>query len=173
LATLAVGLYLVLAGMIRLASPVSAEQQVTLGWEPSLDEGVAGYAVYYGAASGAYSNRISAGSAISATISGLQEGLTYFFVVTACNALGLESLPSNEVSYTVPGAVLTIQKLQMSGFSGAFFIGSSGVVPPVWVLQVSEDMKTWRPLARGANGPVGVTVVTSGASSLFFRLTGD
>jgi regulation of enolase protein 1 (concanavalin A-like superfamily)/sulfur relay (sulfurtransferase) complex TusBCD TusD component (DsrE family) len=38
----------------------------------------------------------------SATIPGLTEGATYFFAITDYVASGLESVPSNEVGYTVP-----------------------------------------------------------------------
>ena len=38
----------------------------------------------------------------NATVPALTEGMTYFFAATASNASGLESDPSNEVSYSVP-----------------------------------------------------------------------
>src|SRR5436190_18878790 len=76
--------------------------EVTLAWDPSPDADVIGYSVYYGPASGTYTNTLSVGMATNATVSGLLEGGRYFFAATARNAFELESDPSNEVSYSVP-----------------------------------------------------------------------
>jgi Fibronectin type III domain len=75
---------------------------VTLGWYPSVDTNVVGYVVYYGTISGTYTERIDVGDQTSATITGLTAGVTYYFAVTAYAATSVESVPSNEVAYTVP-----------------------------------------------------------------------
>ncbi len=79
-----------------------ATESVTLAWDTSTDPIVAGYNVYYGGASGAYTNEICAGNATNATISGLVEGTTYYFAATTYAASGMESPFSSEVSYLVP-----------------------------------------------------------------------
>jgi Bacterial Ig domain len=79
-----------------------ALQDVTLGWTPSTDSSAVGSAVYYGTNSGTYSTRLDAGTNATLIITGLQEGVTYFFAVTAYDSSGQESVPSNEVSYQVP-----------------------------------------------------------------------
>ncbi len=79
-----------------------ATGSVTLAWDASTDPTVAGYNIYYGGASGAYTNEICAGNATNATISGLVEGTTYYFAATTYAASGLESPFSSEVSYSVP-----------------------------------------------------------------------
>ena len=50
---------------------VPAGQSVTLTWTASTDTNVAGYNIYYGGASGDYTNMINAGNVTSITISGL------------------------------------------------------------------------------------------------------
>jgi hypothetical protein len=82
--------------------PASAEtaQNVTLIWDASTDPGIAGYRLYYGTASGNYSQHAEVGNATTTTVSNLTVGQTYYFVVTDYNTAGLESLPSNQVSYT-------------------------------------------------------------------------
>lgn len=75
---------------------------VTLEWDPSPDAWVAGYAIHYGTASSNYTVRVDVGNATTCTITNLTPGATYYFVATAYTADGQESLPSNEVSYTVP-----------------------------------------------------------------------
>src|SRR6266568_3738831 len=84
--------------------PVQADGSVTLAWDPSTDTNVVSYTVYYGTASGAYANSLSAGPSTTATVTGLLAGTTYFFAATAVNSTGLESPFSNETSYSVPEA---------------------------------------------------------------------
>jgi hypothetical protein len=75
---------------------------VTLAWDPSPDAWVAGYALHHGTASGNYTVHLDVGNSTSVTVSNLTPGVTYYFVATAYTSDGLESLPSNEVSYLVP-----------------------------------------------------------------------
>lgn len=73
---------------------------VTLAWSPSPDPNVTGYNLYYGAVSGATTNKLNVGSALTAAVSDLQAGNTYFFFATAYNAALAESEPSNQIIYT-------------------------------------------------------------------------
>lgn len=75
---------------------------VTLAWDPSPDGSVTGYIVHQGSSSGAYTRSTRVGNVTEAVVADLVVGATYFFVVTAHNSAGLESIPSNEVRYTVP-----------------------------------------------------------------------
>jgi hypothetical protein len=75
---------------------------VTLAWDASPDVSVTGYRIYYGPASGVYTNSATVGNVTTATMNGLADGATYFFAATAYNAGGDESLFSNETTYTVP-----------------------------------------------------------------------
>jgi hypothetical protein len=81
-------------------SSALAAGSINLAWAPSADTNIASYNVYYGVASGTYTNMLSAGNATNATISGLTDGVTYYFAATALDASGLESAYSNEVSNT-------------------------------------------------------------------------
>jgi hypothetical protein len=94
----------VLAPMLLACCPAGATQNVSLAWDASPDPDVVGYYIYYGAASGDFTNRVSVGNVTSATVSNLAEGALYFFAATARNTSGLESDFSNEVSYSVPMA---------------------------------------------------------------------
>jgi hypothetical protein len=142
-------------GMVAACMQPSAlaVQSVTLAWEQSVNPSVIGYNVYYGTASGVYTQKLSVGDVTSATITGLVAGTTYYFVITAYNAGGLESDPSNQVSYTVPesalqasgsgpeggpehggpasgsgpeGAILAMKKIQLPRFSTVYSITASG-----------------------------------------------
>jgi sulfur relay (sulfurtransferase) complex TusBCD TusD component (DsrE family) len=83
----------------------------TLAWDPRPDSAIAGYLVYEGVGSGAYTNVIDVGNATSATVSNLVNGVTYFFAVRAYDTNGQESDFSDEISYTAtngpPTLVLT------------------------------------------------------------------
>ena len=58
------------------------------------------YKLYYGTAPGQYTTVVEVGSATSYTVQNLAAG-SYYFVVTACDILGYESVYSNEVSKTI------------------------------------------------------------------------
>ncbi|MGA2242826.1 MAG: DUF4082 domain-containing protein [Verrucomicrobiota bacterium] len=101
------GLMKFLGGFLLLTALITSVQatgSVTLAWNRSSNTNVAGYNIYYGGASGTYTNEISAGNATNATVSGLVQGTTYYFAVTTCAASGMESPFSSEISYTVPSS---------------------------------------------------------------------
>lgn len=79
----------------------STASHVTLAWNPSGSQDVAGYRIHYGTASGVYTQTLELGNITSAVVFNLAVGTTYYFTVTAYDTLSRESLPSNEVSYTV------------------------------------------------------------------------
>jgi hypothetical protein len=89
-------------GLLTL-SPLTSfgTPSITLAWDPSADPSVIGYRVYYGGATRAYTNSVSAGSATTLTISNLTIGTTYYFAATAYDTNGIESDYSSEVSGAV------------------------------------------------------------------------
>jgi hypothetical protein len=109
---------LALAGRVRRATPIVllwgiclallpsrsfAAGTVSLVWDPSSGTNViAGYKIYFGAASRTYTNVISAGTATTLSVSNLVEGRTYYFAATAIDAFGLESDYSTEASTVIP-----------------------------------------------------------------------
>ena len=72
---------------------------VSLVWDANSEPDIAGYNIYYGPASGVYTNIIEAGNVTNIIISGVDPGGIYYFVATAFTTNGLESDPSNEVTY--------------------------------------------------------------------------
>jgi hypothetical protein len=75
---------------------------ITLTWTLSTSGDVASYKVYRGTSSGNYTTTINAGNTNSFVNTGLTTGTTYFFVVTAVSASGVESPFSNEVQVVSP-----------------------------------------------------------------------
>lgn len=74
---------------------------MTLAWDVSQDPTVIGYRLYYGVASGVYTNMVGTQST-QLVVGGLVAGECYYFAATALDASGQESLFSAEVSGTVP-----------------------------------------------------------------------
>ena len=68
--------------------------------------------IYQGLASGQYDQQMDVGMTISASLSGLTEGQTYFWAVTAVDASGNESVWSNEGSKTIPVTPSQIRPLR-------------------------------------------------------------
>jgi hypothetical protein len=75
---------------------------VTLAWNPSPTPSVAGYNILYGGASGAYTSSVNTGSNLTATVTGLTPGLTYYFAIVDYETNGIESVFSNEVTNRLP-----------------------------------------------------------------------
>src|SRR6266513_2869094 len=91
---------LMLAASSSLAQTV---QNVTLAWDASPDASVVGYILRYGIVGGISTNSLDVANQTTGTASNLSAGTTVFFFVTAYNAQHVESLPSNLITYTVPG----------------------------------------------------------------------
>jgi len=98
---LLISFYLLLT-LFLLAPRGASCAQVTLGWNPETTPSLAGYDVYWGTASNSYSFNADAGNQTTYAVTGLAEGVTYYFAVTAYDTAGNQSAPSNEVIYTVP-----------------------------------------------------------------------
>jgi len=162
--------FMFIGGLLATApAQAFASPSLTLAWNASSSPSVAGYNIYYGTQAGSYTNKISVGNVTNATVSGLSAGVRTYFVVTARDSLGLESLPSNAVSYTVPGLfALAIQMIQ--GNPASVTITSTGTTPTNWVLESSSDLAAWVTAAQGTNTPVSVSMLVTGTPAMFFRL---
>jgi hypothetical protein len=90
-------------GVNFTASP-QAVHLVSLSWTGSPTATVAGYNVYRSTVSGSLFARVNAApvSGLTYTDSTVQNGVTYYFVATAVDTNGLESVFSNQVSAVIP-----------------------------------------------------------------------
>jgi hypothetical protein len=82
---------------------VTVANAASLAWKANTDSDLAGYKVYKGTSSGAYAAPVTTlpKTTTSYTVAGLQTGTTYFFVITAYDNAGNESLYSSEVSKSI------------------------------------------------------------------------
>lgn len=133
-----IGLFCIAA--LSLCAAARGSQDVTLEWDPSGDTNVVGYAVYYGTNSGNYTARVDAGGTNAITVPGLTEGVTYYFAVTAYDAVGDETDPSNEIAYIVPGVLFLIPATNPWDPVRITF----PVAFPHWYeLQATTDLQSW------------------------------
>ncbi len=86
--------------LLFCCSATALATDVALEWDASSSSGITGYKVYYGNSSHTYGAPITIGNQTNYTVSGLPNG-TYYFAVTAFDAIGNESDFSNEISQVI------------------------------------------------------------------------
>ncbi|MBV5327445.1 MAG: cadherin-like domain-containing protein [Chlorobium sp.] len=94
--------------VVLLTQPILAlATEATFSWAPNSEANLAGYKIHYGTASSTYSTTINVGlpalvnGRVTATVTGLQDGATYYFASTAYDSTGLESGYSNEANLSL------------------------------------------------------------------------
>jgi hypothetical protein len=99
-----------------------ADGSISFGWDPEPDPDVIGYNLFYGTASHNYTFAVPVGLVTNATISGLREGVTYFFALVAYTADGAFSDFSDETSQFIALTNSPKAFAVVSGpYSGLFF----------------------------------------------------
>ena len=166
-----------------LAFSLSAAS-VTLTWDAVPETDLAGYRIYWGGESRGYTNLMeSAGN--TNTVSGLTEGVGYFFAVTAYDTNGLESDYSNEVylfakdteTNAPPSVPLSLSNV-LSAVVIQYSTNATGHVTPTARLSVSPgstvkaliSTDTWR-ISRTAQETNGVVFILGKATRPPFTVT--
>lgn len=90
-------------GAVNFTAAAQQAHSATLSWTASTSA-VSGYRVYRGTTTGGPYTLISSSliTLLTYTDSSVQSGATYFYVTTAVDASGNESVPSNEVKAAIP-----------------------------------------------------------------------
>jgi hypothetical protein len=151
------------------SSEVSARVQaaspggLTLAWSTSTDPAVEGYRVYWGGASGNYTNKLDAGNATQGKLTNLVAGATYYCAVTAYDTNGLESGYSSEV--TAKAAAVAAGANGESGVSATNPVttvpGLSTNLPAPWQTADIGEVGV-----NGTAGVLGGDLVVVGAGNL-------
>jgi hypothetical protein len=164
------GLTRVLAGILFLAllhnpatvfgATLPGSYSVALAWQASASPNITGYRVYYGSASGQYTNSVLVGNVTTNTVSGLANGVTYYFAITGVAADGEESPFSNQIGF-VPG----VQTVGIRTASAKQFVLTvSGLIGHTYQIQATQDLKTWTTIGTvtlGASGSMDFTDTNS------------
>jgi len=151
---------------------------VTLAWDPSVDATVIGYRVHYGTTSQTYTETLDSGSNTVGTVEGLVAGKTYYFVVTAYTVQGVESVPSWEISYTVPAPDPGELRLVRGGDPDALPHLQCRVTPTQsYRVEASQDLANWTLIYQGVSTSTEpVDLIDSEAGlfpSRYYRLAFD
>ena len=88
-----------------LAGPVHADDTAILTWHPNTEPNLVGYKIYMSTTSGQYGAPITTvgkRTTYEVTVEAKKDTM-YYFVVTAYDAAGKESVKSNEVSKIIKG----------------------------------------------------------------------
>ena len=86
--------------MLCLAIACTANAfDVKLAWDANTEPDLAGYKVYWGTASGNYSNNVDVGNVTETEIKNLPDDVLVYFAATAYDAEGNESDFSNEIYF--------------------------------------------------------------------------
>lgn len=152
----------------------SADQSISLEWIASPSPLAAGYAVYYGLASGSYDSRFDAGTNTTATITNLSEGPTYYFAVATYDVNNNESIPSNEVTYSMPSTPPTFSSVELQ--NGQVVMTWAAIRGRAYQIQFKTSLNqiAWRPLSglvRATCDSATYSDTTGSNRQRFYRLT--
>ena len=174
------GLARVLGAILFLALLQSSDQafgatapgtnSVKLAWNRSTSTNVTGYRVYYGVASGNYTNSVVAGNVTSNSIPGLAGGVSYFFAVAAYTAGGALSALSNEIS-VVPALPVAPVSVATTRRGVVVVRGLSG---KQYDILATQNLITWTLIGTvtlGVSGTLNFTDPNSASySRRFYRI---
>jgi hypothetical protein len=136
--------------------------QATLAWDPNTEADIAGYKVYYGAASKNYGWSVDVGKVTTFTVPNLNDGVTYYFAATAYNTAKVESTFSGEVSKSTCTYSISppSQSLTQSGGTGTVSVSTQSTCP--WT---ASSGSSWLTITSGGSGTGNGTVQYSVAAN--------
>jgi hypothetical protein len=166
-------LFLCSALMLLVQLPVHASQSVngvlnvTLSWNRSTAANVAGYIIYSGTVSHAYTSTNTVGLVTSLTISNLVSGKTYYFAAKTYENSRLQSALSSETSYTVPMTWAVLEAANKTGKQFSFSV--TGVTSSQYVVQASTNLVKWVNLQTNTVPFTFVDTNSAGFARRFYR----
>ena len=149
-------LLLVMALFVPVGTGHSA--QVSLAWDANTEPNLAGYKIYYGTASHNYGWVLNVGKVTTYTVTGLTDGLTYYFAATAYNTSNLESAYSGEVSQ---GSCTYSISPPTQGFTASAGTGTVSVSTQSTCPWTAVSGASWMTITSGSNGTGNGTVFYS------------
>jgi hypothetical protein len=156
--------------LLILSAGAAQAGSVTLAWDPNTEPDFAGYIVLYGTASGVYTNQVDVGNQTTWTLTGLTDGLHYYFTVKAYNQTGFQSAPSTEVD-TIVGVItppsITAQPQSQSfawGQAVSLSVTATGTAPLSYQWYVGTSGVTSAPIPGAIASTYSTPALTSTVS---------
>jgi hypothetical protein len=138
---------------------------ITVAWDPVSDPGLTGYRLYYGAASGSYSESLDVGLVTEHTVNGLADCTTYFMAIKSLDADSLESpVFSDEVSGFVRPTVASVSPNLVLADSTQQFTVTGNSFEPGTNLAFSQPGVTASDVTVDACGQISATLVVDAAA---------
>jgi len=147
--------------VLALFAPHSHAAQATLAWNAPTTyidgtplNNLSGYKLYYGTASGSYSQNVDVGNTTSYNMSSLNDGTTYYFAVKAYDAAGSMSGYSNQVTYTTAALPPPTTSYTLTASAG-----SGGTITPSGAVAITNGLNQSFSIAPSTGYKIaGVTV---------------
>jgi hypothetical protein len=114
---------------------------ICFSWLPNNEPDLAGYRLYCGGQPGIYTNVIQIPSTRTNACVSVQRGVTNYFVLTAVNSAGLESLPTAELAYFKPQRQLAIQE-------SSDLANWTAIPGAVWTPEIGDGKRFYRVVWR-------------------------
>lgn len=148
------------------AAAQTVAKPITLGWNAATDVAVRGYAIYYGRANLTATTRINAGTNLSCTISGLLVGVTYRIYAVSYDTQGIESLPSNQLTFTpITPAPPRLQIARQANGSMTLSYAAGTNTTCAIQFAATPTAKYWQTLTNVAANQAGNIIVTDTTAS--------
>ncbi len=152
-----------------ILSQLIAAYTLTVAYDPSPSSDVVSYRIYWGTASGNYTNSAVVGNVLTASISGLKEMRRYYLAATAIDVDGTESVFSNEIQYLRP-CTLQIATSQ-NGPSTVLTITTTAYVGLQFTIQGSSNLTSWSTVYSGTAATDNISVQFNPVAPIaFYRL---
>ena len=156
-------LFLSLFTFLLMGVSIFAAPTVSLAWDPSPDSDVTNYRLYWGPGSGNYNGSSDLGNVTNTIFTQLVPGGHYWFVVTAINAGGAESDPSNEIDFLVPN---TNTSPVISDIANQNVVVGTAIAPLVFTVGDAETLSGNLTLVANSSNPMLIPVTNIVFSSI-------
>lgn len=167
------GLEVILAVLLvlGLALPCHA-RNLKVAWNANPETWVSGYIVHYGTSTLNYTTHTNVGNATTVTLSGLIPGGTYYFSVTAYDALGNQSMYAREVRFQISPGILGLQNLNFGSSQTPQLLNftlDGGDIAPNWTVGALTTNTSVLPSSSitlsGSSINRSLTITPTGSSS--------
>lgn len=155
------GILVCIAFEVGAADPTN----VKLAWDPSPDKDIAGYRIYYGTTPSHYPNSIVVGNVTNATVSGLTNGVAYYFAIAAYTTNDMQSAYSNEVTYK-PAFSQLLARMTAARQMVLTILGQPG---HVYAIEATQNLSTWSVIGNATPGAGGSVDFTDANAASFPR----